>query len=639
MTEEHNEASNLERTRRSVLKGSATLGALGFGAQATTASERPSSAGDGDEGGGKPVEPHEGGGSNGASTSINADSGDGGESALIVKDCNPWYAAANEYVLAEMGVPYTVINSDMLADEDLDAYTIVVFPSTQSGSYYRRLSNNSEKIERYVENGGTVVGHIGDGGYPCYGGYTGSFLPKGVGHTLQYYDDMSVVDDDHPVLEGISPGALDDWNYSTHGYLTNVPGDATAVYGVSGDPTARPTFVEYGHGSGRVLATTQTMEWPFYSSYYGTRQLLRNEIAYALEGGGPSEPATGLQQLVDEKLALAESIDGISQNIREKPRVEATLDSLTDEVEAGTLPEAEAEDAVKRMLLGENVTEATLTAIGPAGDGGGYEADEYDLELDTPDDIEAFDTAKVAVDGAVAILVSLLLSKKGVKRLKRILPGWATDKISGAMKWIKRGIENIISSAVGAFNSVARQVRDGAYTISDTLEDVLQESGKKGADVAVSKLFSDLPKVNSGLAGMLAGMFETETPDSLDGALVDLDDDLGGDGTIDASGRFDDAVAEAQAGLDDIQEQAQGAKDASDFLGKVGLFIDIMEVVGYALAVTGVFAIGTAAIQLTALVVNTLFNLTQVLVGVGTVENIVDIQNETLDRVVSPGGV
>jgi hypothetical protein len=45
------------------------------------------------------------------------------------------------------------------------------------------------------------------------------------------------------------------------------------------------------------------------------------------------------------------------------------------------------------------------------------------------------------------------------------------------------------------------------------------------------------------------------------------------------------------------------------------------------------------AIQITALILNTLFNITQVLVGVGTVENIVDVQNETLDRVVSPGGV
>lgn len=638
MDEEHNKLSNLEQTRRSVIKGSATLGALGFGAQVGAASDEPSSAGSGDERGGKPVEPHEGGGSDDGNTGTMTNTGSGGgQSALIVKDCNPWYAAANEYVLGQMGVSYTVINSDMLADEDLGAYSIMVFPSTQSGSYYRRLSNNSDKIERYVENGGTVVGHVGDAGYPCYGGYTGSFLPKGVGHTMEYYDDMSVVDGSHPVLEGISSGALDGWNYSTHGYLTNVPSEATVVYGVAGSPQERPTFVEYGHGSGRVLATTQTMEWP-YTSSYGVRQLLENELAYALEGG-QSQPGTGLQNLVDEKLALAESIDGATQNITEQPRVEATLDSITNEVEAGSLPEAEAEDAIRRMLLGENVTEAAVTAIGPAGDDGGYDADDHDLEVDTPDGIAKFDTAKVAVDGAVAILVSLLLSKRGVKRLKRILPGWATSKISGAMKWIKNGIENIISAAVGAFNSVARRVRDGAYTISSTLEAVLQEGGKKSADTAASKLFSTLPEVNSGLAGLLAGIFETETPDSIDAALADLDADLGGDGTIDASGSFDEAVENAQDGLEDIHDRAQGAKDASDFIGNVGMFIDIMEVIGYALAVTGVLAIGTAAIQLTALIVNTLFSLTQVLVGVGTVENIVDIQNETLDGVVSPGGV
>ncbi|WP_137287203.1 ThuA domain-containing protein [Halorussus salinisoli] len=637
MVGKENEESNLDKTRRSIIKGSATLGALGVGPSVGVAGETPSSAGDGDEQAGQPVDPHEGGGSgNDAGTMIDADGSS--QSVLVVKDCNPWYAAANEYVLSQMDVPYTVINSDMLADEDLDGYSAVVFPSTQSESYYRRLSNNSGKIERYVENGGTVVGHIGDGGYPCYGGYTGSFLPKGVGHTLEYYDNMSVVDDSHPVLDGISPGALDGWNYSTHGYLTNVPGDATVAYGVSGNPTDRPTFVEYDHGSGRVLATTQTMEWPFYQSSYGTRQLLKNELAYALEGGR-SPTGTGLQKLADEKLALAESIDGIAQNIEEKPQVEATLESLTDRVDEGSLSEAEAEDAIKRMLLGENVTEATLTAIGPAGDDGEYDPSDHDLEIDTPGGIGAYDTAKVAVDGAVAILVSLLLSKQGVKRLRRILPGWATDKISGAMKWIKNGIENLISAALGAFETVVRRVRDGAYTISDTLEDVLQEGGKKSADVAVSKLFGKLPEVNSGLAGILTGIFETETPDSLDGALDDLDADLGGDGTIDASGSFEDAVAEAQNGLDEIEDRAEGAKEASDFIGKVGFFIDIMEVIGYALAVTGVLAIGTAAIELTALIVNTLFNLTQVLVGVGTVEDIVDVQNETLDGVVSPGGV
>lgn len=626
---------NLDETRRNVIKGSATLGALGLGTGVAAADGEKSSAGDGTERGGKPVEPHEGGGSGDGSGMLTADADS--PSVLIVKDCNAWYAAANEYVLGRMGVSYRVVNSDMLADEDLGSYAAVVLPSTQSGSYYRRLSSNSGKLERYVADGGTLVGHIGTSGYPCTSDFAGSFLPKGVGHTLDYYGNVAQVAESHPVLDGIGAGALDGWNHSTHGYLTNVPDDATVVYGVAGNPSDQPAYVEYGHGSGRVLATTQTMEWPFYSGN-GTRKLLQNELAYALEGSSAPGSGTELSDLVDEKLALAESIDEVSQNISEKPQVEATLDSLTTRVDEGSLSEDRATEAVERMLLGENVTEAAITAIGPAADDGDYDPGDHDRAVDTPDGTGAFDTAKVAVDGAVAILVSLLLSKRGVKRMRRILPSWATDKIAGAMDWIKRGVAYLISSALGAFETVVRRVRGGAYAISDTLESVLREGGKKSADVAASKLFSKLPEVNSGLAGLLAGLFETETPDNFEDALEDLDADLGGDGSIDATGSFEDAVAEAQAGLDEVHERARSAKQASDFLGKVGLFVDIMEVIGYALAVTGVLAIGTAAIQLTALIVNTLFNLTQVLVGVGTVEEIVDVQNETLDGVVSPGG-
>ncbi len=625
-------------TRRQLLKGSATVGMLGIGAGVNAAEKPLTSAGDGKQKPGKDVEPHEGGGSVGIQSNTRPRDGSG-HLVLIIKDCNPWYAAANEYALAEMGVPYVVINSNMVTDENLDAYSAIVLPSTQSRIYYQRLAEQQGKLAQYVENGGTLVGHIGDGGYPCYGGFSGSVLPEGVGHTLQYYDNVSVVAESHPVLDGLSGSALDSWNYSTHGYLTDVPTDATLIYGVVGNPTGKPTYVEYRHGDGRVLATTHTIEWPWSQSYYGTKQLLRNELTYALysESG---QPSMGLDKLVDEKLTLAESIDSISQNISETPRVEATLDSITDQVEDGSLSEAAAEGAVKRMLLGENVTQATITAIGPPGDDGEYEADGFDIEIATPNNVESYDTAKIAVDSAISALVGILLSKAGLKRMRRILPNWATGAVDDALSYIDNLIADIVSVVLGAFNDVVRRVRGKAFAITDELQNILAKMGAKGKEKAATKLFDKISQVDTFLAGLLVGIFETETPDSLDEALVNLDEALGGDGTIDASGDLDDAIAEAQQGLDEVRDTANGAKEASDFLGSVTSFISVMEVIGVALAVTGVFATAAVAIELAALVVGTLFYFVQTLVGVGTVEEIVDIQNETLDGIIDPmGGV
>lgn len=624
----------MEQTRRSVLKGSASLGMFGLGTGVAAADDPPSSAGDGDEKPGKPVEPHTGGS---AGTMSSLDDSDASKLVLVVKDCDPWYAPANEYVLNEMGVSYVVINSDMVADEDLGAYDAIVLPSTQSGTYYRRLRNQSEKLSRYVERGGTLVGHVGTGGYPCYGGQSDGVLPQGVGHTLNYYESMSVVSGGHPVLDGIGGGELDGWNYSTHGYLTNVPADATVVYGLSGNPSSNPTYVEYDHGDGRVLATTQTIEWPWAQSYYGTKALLRNELEYALTGNY-EEPASDLEKLVDDKLTLAESIDGIAENITEKPRVEATLDDLTGRVEDGSLSESRAEDAVKRMLLGENVSETALAAVSPAGDDGGYEADDHDLAIDTPDEIESYDTAKIAVDGAISTLVGILLSNKGLKRVRRILPDWATDAVDDAIGYIDDLIADIVSVVLGKFDDVVRRVRGKAFDITDQLEDILAEAGKKGKEKAATKLFDKISEVDTYFAGLLVGIFETETPDNLDDALGELDADLGGDGTIDATDDFDEAVAAAQGGVDEIEDTVHGAKQAHEALNYATTFVDIMEVVGFALAATGVLAVGTAAIELAALVINTLFNVTKALVGVGSVEEVVDIHNETLEGVVAPTG-
>lgn len=321
----------------------------------------------------EPVEPHSYEGEPGA---LSTDT-----RALIVKDCNPWYAAANESVLSDFGVPYDVITSSMLSGRSLDDYGMVVLPSTQSGGYYSNLHSASGKLASFVDDGGVLVAHVADGGYPCTTRWSGSFLPGGVTKSSRHWDDLSVVDSSHPLLDNVNPGELDGWNSSTHGYLRNVPSSATVVagFGFGFDPTDRPTYVEYEHGSGVVLATMQTMEWPFYQSVYGTKQLLRNELSYALglDGGGG-----GVE--VDAQMTTLSFFPGLNENSSEGgdelnsalPHISDTAPviddwfhgdfrtELEDDLDDATFPDKELEefpDASFKHVRFENQVEVEFT--------------------------------------------------------------------------------------------------------------------------------------------------------------------------------------------------------------------------------------------------------------------------------------
>jgi hypothetical protein len=63
----------------------------------------------------------------------------------------------------------------------------------------------------------------------------------------------------HPILLPLG-GQTIHANYASHGYLENVPEDALIlVTEMDGDQPDldKPTFVEYAHGNGRVIAACQ----------------------------------------------------------------------------------------------------------------------------------------------------------------------------------------------------------------------------------------------------------------------------------------------------------------------------------------------------------------------------------------------
>lgn len=204
-------------------------------------------------------------------------------STLLIKDCQPWETRANEIVLDGLGEAFDTIGSRAVNDIDLSRYETVIIPSSQTVTYYDRLAAESTTFDSFVSEGGTLVAHVTDSGWPCSTQAAMSFLPRGVGKRNATADYLDRADSDHPVFDGLSDNALDNWDSSTHGYLTDLPDDATVAVGINGD-RSRATYAEYEHGSGKVLATMQTLEWP-WNSGSGTKEVLRNELEYAVSGG------------------------------------------------------------------------------------------------------------------------------------------------------------------------------------------------------------------------------------------------------------------------------------------------------------------------------------------------------------------
>jgi hypothetical protein len=227
----------------------------------------------------------------------------GNSEVLVIEDIIPWYTGywpwnidAIPTALDTLGKTYDLIHSDRLATIDLTAYKIVILASTQGRSTYERINENIEKINEFVSKGGIYICHACDHGwgYPLYeeSDWSGlQIMPGGVTHVNYYSMYIHITNPASPIVVGLDDAYFAGWGYSTHGYFTNVPPDAdivmvTETYLGSGVPDPnKPTFIVYSYGSGKVIATMQTVEWGWGGVYYWVggyrKEFLLNEISYA----------------------------------------------------------------------------------------------------------------------------------------------------------------------------------------------------------------------------------------------------------------------------------------------------------------------------------------------------------------------
>ncbi len=200
---------------------------------------------------------------------------DGG-TALVVMDELPWDSDALLQALAANAVTYDVATAASLSAVELGGYQLVIVASDQPQTFYDTLTSQLPRLEDWVGRGGFLWFSAAAWGFA--GGSTdGLRLPGGAtvqGPEFEFYN--VVTDPAHPIVQGIPSPAPGD--FASSASFDGLP-DGTDVI-MRGQSSTRPTLVEYTYGAGRVLATTQPLE---YAKTYGWELglLIDNGVPYA----------------------------------------------------------------------------------------------------------------------------------------------------------------------------------------------------------------------------------------------------------------------------------------------------------------------------------------------------------------------
>jgi hypothetical protein len=197
--------------------------------------------------------------------------------ALVFRNQPSWNRNPDfEDVLADERLKFEVKASSEMAGTDLTPYGFVIIPGSQGRDYYDDYILNAARFDRYVRAGGTLVLELN--------GAEGRniTLPGGVTMVKHGALDNLILVPEHPALAQYS-GKKIHANFASHGYLNGLPAGALILVTETVDEKAaldRPTFAEYSHGKGRVLAACQCFHDRDKS---GRGVLMPSVVTYAAE--------------------------------------------------------------------------------------------------------------------------------------------------------------------------------------------------------------------------------------------------------------------------------------------------------------------------------------------------------------------
>ncbi len=199
-----------------------------------------------------------------------------GSQVLIFQDQLPWGSDALQQVLDNNAITYDLVGSSDMATIDMTDYEVVFISNDQPQRFYNAYSASADRFETYVADGGFLW--VGAAAWGWNGGdATGLPLPGGVTVAGPLFESRNVVvQTDHPTMVGVPETFTG--TEASHTSFDNSPEGSTVAIGAQ---SRAPTMVEYGVGSGRVMAFGQTLEFAWMEGQDGAL-ILENAVPYAL---------------------------------------------------------------------------------------------------------------------------------------------------------------------------------------------------------------------------------------------------------------------------------------------------------------------------------------------------------------------
>jgi hypothetical protein len=175
--------------------------------------------------------------------------------ALIFRNQPSWNRSPDfEDTLSDLGIDFEAEPSSAMETKELSDYRFIIIPGAQwRTDFYQTFNDQAERFDRYVTNGGVLVLELNGAEQ------VGVLLPGGVTMSRHGSRDNTILYPDHPALTPFN-GRHIRANYASHGFLEGAPTNALVLAAETIDDkpdTTKPTFIEYVHGAGRVIAACQ----------------------------------------------------------------------------------------------------------------------------------------------------------------------------------------------------------------------------------------------------------------------------------------------------------------------------------------------------------------------------------------------
>lgn len=211
---------------------------------------------------------------------------DASHEVLILKDVDPWRFPANEQVLRELNIPFSVAGTAEMNGVDPNDFKLIIVASDQPQAFYNAFEANFSKFDSFVRNGGLLQFNAADKGWE-----TGFWnrIPGGVTHKKLYDETNYVINEDHPFVQNVPSSFTGE--YASHGHFVNPPEQTTMI---TRDRAGVQTTMLYGVGSGKVIASSVALE-SIYGWQWDAKQMLPNIIKWALDEKG----IVPCQQVID----------------------------------------------------------------------------------------------------------------------------------------------------------------------------------------------------------------------------------------------------------------------------------------------------------------------------------------------------